>query len=151
LAANPDGTLWIGGEPGGLRQLNPRTGQVRAVEPADGLPSGAIRSLMVDRGGRVWVSSQAGLFRSTAPIPFGTPRGALLRFERQLPPATRPREAFLKAIEDRQGRIWAAGDFGLARLAGDRWTRFTKADGLKSDMATPAWCAAWLVCGLRLR
>jgi signal transduction histidine kinase/CheY-like chemotaxis protein/streptogramin lyase len=139
LAANQDGTLWIGGEPGGLRQLNPRTGQVRVIEPADGLPAGAIRSVMVDRAGRVWVSSQAGLFRSATPVSFGTPRGALLRFERQLPPGTRPGEAFLNTIEDRQGRVWAAGDFGLARLAGDRlagdqWTRFTTADGLKSNM-----------------
>src|SRR5579863_8302864 len=130
LAANPDGTLWIGGEPGGLRQLNPRTGQIRVVEPADGLPTGAVRSVMVDRAGRVWVSSQAGLFRSAAPLAFG----ALPRFERQLPPGTRPGEAFLNTIEDRRGRIWAAGDFGLARLAGDKWTRFTTADGLKSDM-----------------
>ena len=134
LAANPDGTLWIGGEPGGLRQLNPRTGQARVIEPADGLPAGAIRSVMVDRAGRVWVSSQAGLFRSATPLSFGTPHGALLRFERQLPPRTRPGEAFLNTIEDRRGRIWAAGDFGLARLAGDQWTRFTTADGLKSDM-----------------
>lgn len=130
LAANPDGTLWIGGEPGGLRQLNPRTGQIHVVQPTDGLPAGAVRSVMVDRGGRVWVSSQTGLYRSTAPLPFGT----LPRFERQLPPGTRPGEAFLNTIEDRRGRIWAAGDFGLARLAGDTWTRLTTADGLKSDM-----------------
>ena len=29
LAAAPDGTLWIGGTPGGLHQLNPRTGEQR--------------------------------------------------------------------------------------------------------------------------
>src|SRR5262249_24116559 len=32
------------------------------------------------------------------------------------------------------GQIWTCGDLGLARLAGQQWTRFTKADGLKADM-----------------
>ena len=35
--------------------------------------------------------------------------------------------------EDRNGVVWAAGDFGLARWSGGQWTRYTAADGLKSS------------------
>ena len=130
LAANPDGSLWIGGEPGGLRQLDPRTGQVRALRAADGSPMDGVRSLMVDRTGRVWVSSSSGLFRSLGPVPFG----ANVAFERQRPPGTHSGEVFLKSIEDAQGRVWVAGDQGLARLSEGAWTRFTKdRDGLRSN------------------
>ncbi len=134
LAANPDGSLWIGGEPGGLRQLNPRTGQSRSFPELNGPEFGGasmgVRSAMVDHAGRVWVASAAGLFRSEGPVPFG----AAAKFERQVPAGTSRQESFFQTIEDRQGSIWAAGDFGLARLDGGEWVRFTKRDGLASDM-----------------
>ena len=120
LAANPDGTLWIGGEPGGLRQFDPRSKQMRSLGKADGLPSGGVRSVMVDRDGFVWVSANTGLFRSRAPVRFGRAAG----FEQQLPPGTRPDEKFLKTIEDARGQVWAAGDLGLARWSEGEWTRY---------------------------
>ncbi len=133
LAANPDGSLWIGGEPGGMRQLSPRNGQVRAFRAADGSSMDGVRSIMVDRAGRVWVSASSGLFRSAGPVPFG----ANAEFERQRPPGTRAGEVFLKSMEDAQGRIWAAGDQGLARLSEGVWTRFTRErDGLRSNFVT---------------
>ena len=129
LAANPDGSLWIGGEPGGLRQLNPRTKQIRTLGEANGLPVGGVRSVMVDRRGLVWVSANTGLFRSLAPVSYGS----RAEFEQQFPSGTQFGERFLKTIEDSQGQIWTAGDFGLARWADGVWTRFTKRDGLRSD------------------
>ena len=129
LAANPDGSLWIGGEPGGLWQLNPRTKQVRTLREANGLPIGGVRSVMVDRHGLVWVSANTGLFRSLGPVTYG----GKAAFEQQFPPATRTDEKFLKTIEDSQGQIWAAGDLGLARWSEGVWTRYTKGDGLRSD------------------
>lgn len=133
LAANPDGSLWIGGEPGGLRQLSPRNGQVRAFRATDGSAMDGVRSIMVDRTGRVWVAASSGLFRSTRPVPFG----ANAEFERQYLSGTRAGEVFLKSIEDEKGRIWVAGDQGLARLSEGVWTRFTKErDGLRSNFVT---------------
>ena len=129
LASNPDGTLWIGGEPGGLRQFNPRTQTDSHFRHAEGLPAGGVRSVMVDRGGLVWVSANAGLFRSSAPVTFG---GKAI-FEQQFPPGTRDDERFLKTIEDARGQVWVAGDLGLARWSEGVWTRYTKADGLRSD------------------
>ena len=129
LAANPDGTLWIGGEPGGLRQFDPRSKQIRTFGKADGLPIGGVRSVMVDRHGLVWVSANTGLFRSRAPVR----SGGKAEFEQQFPPGTRADEKFLKTIEDAQGQVWAAGDLGLARWSEGVWTRYTKSDGLRSD------------------
>jgi signal transduction histidine kinase/ActR/RegA family two-component response regulator/streptogramin lyase len=130
LAANPDGSLWIGGEPGGLRQLNPRTGQVRSLRQANGRPIDGVRSVMVDHQGHVWVAATSGLFRSLAPAPFG----AKVEWERQFPPGTQKDETFRKAIEDATGQIWVAGDRGLARWSKGVWTRLTKDhDGLRSN------------------
>ena len=128
LASNPDGTLWIGGEPGGLRQFNPRSRQIRTFGKADGLPIGGVRSVMVDRRGLVWVSANTGLFRSRAPVR----SSAKAVFEQQFPPGTRADEKFLKIIEDSRGQVWAAGDSGLARWAEGVWARYTKSDGLRS-------------------
>ena len=98
LRRNPDGSLWIAGEPGGLRQLNPRTHSKSArYQEANGLPvGGGVRSVLVDRHGLVWVSANTGLFRSVAPITFG----GKAAFEQQFPPGTRGDEKFLKAIQE---------------------------------------------------
>jgi len=130
LAANPDGSLWIGAEPGGLRQFQPGSGKVRLLGEIDGLPSVAVRSVMVDRDGLVWVSTGSGLFRSTKPVPFG----AKVPFARQTPPGTTADEAFQKTLQDEAGNVWAAGDMGLARWFSGQWKRYTKRDGLKSNL-----------------
>jgi len=129
LAANPDGALWIGGDPGGLRQFNPRSKQIRTFGKADGLAIGGVRSVMVDRHGLVWVAANSGLFRSRAPVR----SGGKAEFEQQFPPGSRADEKFLKIIEDARGQVWAAGDAGLARWSEGAWTRYTKSDGLRSD------------------
>src|ERR1700685_1077142 len=129
LAANPDGSLWVGGEPGGLRQLNPRNKQIRALSQANGPPSEGGRSGVWGRDGLVCVSTNTGLSRSTAPAAFG----GKAEFEQQFPPGTRADERFLKAIENAHGEVWAAGDLGLARWSEGVWTRFAKSDGLRSD------------------
>ena len=128
LAVNPDGALWIGGEPGGLRQFNPRSKQIRTFGKADGLPIGGVRSVMVDRHGLVWVSANTGLFRSRM-----VRSGGKAEFEQQFPPGSRGDEKFLKIIEDARGQVWAAGDSGLARWLEGVWTRYTKSDGLRAD------------------
>src|SRR5882724_9290599 len=113
LGPNPDGALWIGGEPGGLRQFNPRSKQIRTFGKSEGLPIGGVRSVLVDRHGLVWVSANTGLFRSHDPVR----SGGKAAFEQQFPPGTRADEKFLKIIEDPRGQVWAAGDSGLARWA----------------------------------
>ncbi len=123
LAPGPDGTLWIaGGYRGGLRQWDPRTGQARTFGPADGLTSDWVLHVAVDAGGTVWVATSQGLFR-----------GVSGRFEQLQPAGTQAGEGFFMVYPDRHGRVWAAGDLGLALYSGGQWTRFTTKDGLKDD------------------
>ncbi len=143
LAPDADGTLWVGGTPrrdpaaeeqaparthqGGLLHLDPRTGSARTFGPADGLNNDSVLHILVDRGGRVWAATRAGLFRSVG-------QGPVSRFERVVLPGGQPDEGFLMAMEDSRGRVWACGDQGLARYEDGEWTRFTTADGLKDNM-----------------
>jgi signal transduction histidine kinase/ligand-binding sensor domain-containing protein/ActR/RegA family two-component response regulator len=156
LAAASDGTLWIGGgNGGGLRQLDPRNGSTRSFGPAQGLTNGSVLHLTADREGRIWASTRAGLFRSIA----ATSKGQVTGFEQvrlsgngttehaagviansgPVPPPVdaqnqQPAEGFLMTLQDSRGAVWACGDFGLARYAEGRWTRFTTNDGLKDNM-----------------
>ncbi len=138
LAANADGSLWVGGEPGGLVQLNPQTGAVHRLGKAEGIPESGIRWVFVDRDHRVWVAAHTGLFRSDGPAAFQSP----IRFERQAETtnpasASNPaQEDFFHVIQDRQGRIWAASDRGLlvSESEGGAWKRYTVQQGLQSNM-----------------
>jgi signal transduction histidine kinase/CheY-like chemotaxis protein/streptogramin lyase len=125
LASAPDGTLWIGTDPGGLLALNRKTGAVTKIGEAQGLKNTRLRQVAVDHEGRVWAATYGGLFRSAA----GNP----VHFEQLTPPGTDAREMFHMTLVDRSGAIWVAGDRGLLRYAGDRWRRFTTADGLAYD------------------
>ncbi len=139
LAAGSDGSLWIGGEPGGLRQLNPKTGQMRHFGSSAGIPETGIREVFVDHSDHVWIASQSGLFRSAAPGPYS----GQARFERQAQTgraesdpeaAGNDGEDFLAVIQDRQGRIWASSDHGLLLQTGEgSWKRYTQKEGLESN------------------
>ena len=63
LAKGGDGSVWVGGDPGGLCRVEGRTRRVRCFGASDGLPTDAILHLRVDRENRLWVSSRTGLFR----------------------------------------------------------------------------------------
>jgi signal transduction histidine kinase/CheY-like chemotaxis protein/streptogramin lyase len=125
LAGASDGSLWIGASPGGLRWLDPRTGETRVIGPAQGLKSNYIRHVMVDSQGRVWASTRDGLFRSKVHSQ---------EFEQVSPPDSDGGELFHMTMEARDGVIWAAGAHGLARYSNGQWKRFRTADGLKSDV-----------------
>jgi signal transduction histidine kinase/CheY-like chemotaxis protein/streptogramin lyase len=127
VISGPDGDLWIGGDEAGLTRMDPRTGGLRRVGSADGLPR-SVDYLMADRDGRVWASTRQGLYRTQA-----LRKSVPVRFEQVLPPGTNASERFAMTAEDRNGNVWAAGDFGLARISGDKWTRYAVADGLKSN------------------
>jgi signal transduction histidine kinase/CheY-like chemotaxis protein/streptogramin lyase len=122
LAPAPDGSLWIGAAPGGLRWLNPRTGESRAYGEENGLKSNNVRHVMLDRQGRLWVSTRDGLFWRDPGSPGFKPALA--------------GETFYMTMMDRSGAIWAAGGHGLARFSGGQWTRFNSTNGLKSDVVS---------------
>lgn len=74
LAEAPDGHLWLSVCNQGLRRLDPATGAVEVVREEDSvtgsLPENSVYSLMIDRGGMLWVG---GNFRGVSVVsPYGT-------------------------------------------------------------------------------
>src|SRR6185436_14205271 len=95
LAADPDGTLWIGGDQGGgLRRFSPESGQSRRFNAADGLLTDNVLHIELDPKGFVWVSAREGLFRGTRAT------NGRVQFERMLPRDTRPDEVFRTTVID---------------------------------------------------
>jgi signal transduction histidine kinase/CheY-like chemotaxis protein/streptogramin lyase len=143
MVAAPDGMLWVGGDPGGLIRMDPRTGAMQRLMLGTDPESNRVRHLMLDHEGRVWASTRMGLFRSTPPGPW-----ASLKFEPVPVDGTTPTEGFMMTAENAAGQVWAAGDLGAALWSGDAWKRFTTKDGLKSNMvaqvAPEADGSAWL-------
>jgi ligand-binding sensor domain-containing protein len=122
LLSDKDGGLWVGTNGGGLTLL--KDGTARTFTSADGLGGDVVRALHQDRRGRVWAGTNGGLslleggrFRNW---------GAAQGFARSAVRAIR---------EDAEGALWIGtnGD-GLFRLQDGVFTRFTKKDGLPSDL-----------------
>lgn len=129
-----DGTFWVTSYTSGLIHLSATGETLRRYSEDDGLPNRRIRSLLIDRSGTIWVSTDSGLFRSLNPYK-GASGGERLVFVRQILPLEQPGEVFFACMQDRQGRIWAPGTKGLAILEGGLWRRLTTGDGLRSDFA----------------
>ncbi|MEO8026982.1 MAG: two-component regulator propeller domain-containing protein [Bryobacteraceae bacterium] len=124
LAIAKNGNLWIGGDPGGLGELDPSTGRVRRYGESDGLSSDQILQIQFDSKGRLWIAAREGLFRQTA-------EGAQ-RFEKLSPVGTDSREVFYSVLA--QGDVvWASGTNGLVRWDGASSRRLTTRDGLRTD------------------
>ena len=130
LTVAPDGGVWIGSSPGGISRIDPISGHVRSYSIAQSRTGGSDRiwSLAFDRGGKLWVCTRAGLFFAE------THRGRLSFRKQELPLGTAG-ETVSAILQDREGRLWAAGTNGLARFENGRWKRFTTADGLPSNAA----------------
>jgi ligand-binding sensor domain-containing protein len=59
LTASPTGGLWIGFQWGGAALLE--DGELTIYSGQRGLPEGAVRRILVDRNGTVWMATTAGL------------------------------------------------------------------------------------------
>ena len=118
LLADPDGSLWITTDGGGL--LRYRDGSFTAVDPP-GLPP-RLRSLLRDPDGTLWIgSNQGGLLH--------------LKGGSMLPDAASglAGSTVTALRRDRDGSLWIGTDHGLARLTAGRLERFTTRDGLPDD------------------
>ena len=136
LTAAADGALWIAADDQGLLRLDPRRGVTSRYGEAQGLRSGALH-VMTDRAGRLWVSTREGLYRSRSSVA----GRSSIQFEVMTPPdGPAGFESFIMSVEDPEGRVWAAGETGLAiwtppaELDGaGAWRRLTTMDGLRAD------------------
>lgn len=134
VAANPDGTLWVGTLNGGLFK---RTG--RELEPVP-LPAGieSVFGIVTDRDGALWLTTNAGVVRSAGGVPklLGTADG--------FP----PRGFYRGIVADPAGGVWIAADgLGVLRWREGKVVVFDASRGLPTqavyslamDSAGTAW------------
>ncbi|MEW6207281.1 MAG: two-component regulator propeller domain-containing protein [Acidobacteriota bacterium] len=127
------GNLWLGFSGGSLARY--REGRFDLFSASDGVPLGLIRSLFVDREGRLWIAAS---------------RGGVSRIDDVM--AERPSFAHLTTADglssndawcitdDAQGRIYIGTTRGLDRIdqASGRMRHYTTADGLANQTVNVA-------------
>jgi diguanylate cyclase (GGDEF)-like protein len=129
IAVDPDNAVWLGTSPGGLARLDSRTGRITLFDASAGLPAQRILSVVVDRNHSVWVAASNGLFRGSA----GAGRFV---WSKQPVPDSVEAEIFYNLLEDRDGRIWAAGSEGLAVWDGQKWLRMSGSEGQRHRLSS---------------
>ncbi len=122
LAADRDGSLWIG-TPDGLNHL--RGQKIESYTSADGLPDDLIRSLFADDDGTLWVGTRRGLaHREHGQFTvFSIANG----FKSDLIGAM---------LRSHSNDLWVGTLNGLVRIREGKVTVFTKAQGLSDDVIT---------------
>lgn len=124
LAMGHDGTLWVGTFGAGLVGVK-KDGAFILYDESKGLLQNNVRSLLVDRRGRLWV---------------GTKFGANLLENGRIRSYTvyqgMPNDNIWCVNEDNGGGLWFGTDgAGVLRYAGERFVTFTVTEGLCSDLA----------------
>jgi signal transduction histidine kinase/streptogramin lyase len=109
-----DGGLWLGFFQGGISYF--KDGEIRAsYAVADGLGSGSVTGLQVDRDGIVWAATQSGLSRLS--------HGKILTLTRA---NGLPCSAVNWVIRDSAASLWLYAECGLIRITSaeiDAWAR----------------------------
>ena len=164
LAADPDGSVWVGGIGGVAHIDNGRI--VKRYTTAQGLSGDPITRVLVDRQRAVWIASAGGLDRLTGgrvqsislgdglpgkdvvdlyPSRGDTPWVKMLgsdllrwsagRFRRWKMQGVTSRTVH-DLLEDHNGNIWIASTTqGLVRISGQHVSRYTLQNGLSNDEA----------------
>ena len=122
-----DHAIWLGTNPGKVYRLDPRTGMIRSFAHESGFFGNGVSGVCWDSSQRLWVATDGPIYR-------GVVSGASAHFERVAPPGSEEDESFKRCAEDGNGGLWFASDRGLLRFKDGNWKRFTKADGLRSNL-----------------
>jgi signal transduction histidine kinase/ligand-binding sensor domain-containing protein len=122
LAADQDGSLWVG-TPDGLNRL--RGEKIESYSSSDGLPDDFIRSLFVDRDGSLWIGTRRGLAHRQSGHFTVLSRSGGLKSDLI--------GAMLRTSSD---DLWVGTLDGLVRIRDGKLTIFTKTQGLSSDVIT---------------
>ncbi|MCB1642613.1 MAG: PAS domain-containing protein, partial [Xanthomonadales bacterium] len=108
-----DGQLWVGLSEDGLRRVQIDGGRLQISKPPAALSSPQVRSLLIDRRGRVWVGSESGLTR------FDPLTGESVQARHDPDSETSlPANRVPALLEDAEGLIWAGtwtGGLGIYR------------------------------------
>jgi ligand-binding sensor domain-containing protein/signal transduction histidine kinase len=119
LLVAKDGTLWAGTEGGGLVRY--KDGRFRVFGPAEGLTNGFVRVIYEDRQGRLWIGTDAGLFRMSGE--------SLVRVDGR---DGAPQMNVHAICEDREGRLLVGG-WGLLVLRGQEVSYYTSNESLADN------------------
>lgn len=123
LALGPDGTIWVGTFGDGLIGIT-TDGAIRTYDDSNGLLQNNIRSLLMDRSGRLWIGTKFGV---------NVLDGARLRA--YTVHQGMPNDNIWGLFQDDRDGIWLGTDgAGVLRYAGERFVTFTTKDGLCSDL-----------------
>ena len=120
ILAPADGSLFLGTPDGLYKFAVVKNSEGVRLQPQGKLLEGDVRVLVKCRHGDLWVGGYSGLTRIHS--------GVLTHWsEREGLPSANVRSVY----EDADGVLWVGTyDGGLGRYADNRWTRFTKDDGL---------------------
>jgi signal transduction histidine kinase len=102
-ATGPDGSLWVGGD-GAVFRIH--RSQVRQLGAADGVPRGAVRDLLADDDGTLWIATYGG----------GLARLRGGRATRFTADGFLPDNALSRVLDDGRGRLWVATNRGIVVL-----------------------------------
>ncbi len=126
-----DGSLLVTGNSPVVMRLNPSTGQWTGY----GRVVGMAYSALLDRKGRVWVSTDRGLFRSDGKsLTLDRLDGSIPRNEKKTPRVVKFIGAALGNGED---ELWISTYSGLLHYLDGRWRWLTDTDGLRSRVLNP--------------
>ena len=89
-----------------------------------GLPQDTVRQFLETRDGYLWMATDGGLVRFDG--------FDFVIFDRRDTPEMQS-DLVNGLLEDKAGSLWIATSNGLVKLAGNRFSRYTKAEGLPSD------------------
>lgn len=119
------GLLYMAGVPVEVLRVDPRRNRIERFGAESGLRGTRALGMVLDAEGTLWVAADGGGLRAarTGPGP--------LRFQPVVVPGGSETEYFSGLVPDGKGRLWAAGEKGLAVRDAGTWRRFTNADGLR--------------------
>ena len=107
IAQDSAGRMVIGGT--GVMRIRQRTGVVRRMGQAEGVPRGALRVLLADPDGTLWIGSYGGGLAAL--------RGEQVTAVRSDAGPTDPTVSSMQY--DRADRIWLSGNAGITMMHGD--------------------------------
>jgi len=127
LTEGSDGTIWAGTFGDGVYGLHV-DGKVEWYNERNGLLQDNVRSLLVDRRGRLWIGTKFGLDL----LDQGRMRTYTVH-------QGMPNDNIWCALEDDKGGLWFGTDgAGVLRYAGARFVTYTVTEGLCSDLIMTA-------------
>jgi signal transduction histidine kinase/ActR/RegA family two-component response regulator/sugar lactone lactonase YvrE len=141
MAKGAGGTIWVTSSGGLLRW---KDGEWRRIGKSDGLLAEGVTHVAEMRDGSVWVA-----YRDPLGITKLTLDGAGGEMKAQHYQANLTSRSILLLRTDTSGRLWVGGDDGLDVYDGQKWARFTQANGLAgnscavdafyADQSGPVW------------